>query len=136
MHYAPLFFHPENLSLDKSPGLTKGQGLALTLASHSLCWLLEKDHNGNRVFSRACSNRMKGNGFKLKGGQFKLDVRKIVFTARGLKTDTVAQRGSGCPIPCNIQGPKQPGLVEDQLTNGCSSYSSFECVRKTWLRGR
>lgn len=67
MHYAPLFFHPENLSLDKSPGLTKGQELALTLASHSLCLLLEKDHNGNRVFSRACSNRMKGNGFKLKG---------------------------------------------------------------------
>lgn len=77
MHCAPLFFHHGNLSLDKHPGLKKGQGLAQTLASHSLCLPLEKDHNEDGVFSRACSNRTKSNGFKLKEGQFKLDIRKI-----------------------------------------------------------
>lgn len=32
------------------------------------------------------------------------------------------------------QGSEKPGLVEDHLTNGCPSYSSF--VRKTRLRGK
>lgn len=36
MHCAPSFVYHENLSLDKPPGLKKGQRLALTFASHSL----------------------------------------------------------------------------------------------------
>ena len=34
------------------------------------------------IFIRACSNRTKGNGFKLEEGRFRLDIRKKFFTVR------------------------------------------------------
>ncbi|KFW01296.1 hypothetical protein N327_13807, partial [Fulmarus glacialis] len=40
----------------------------------------EKD--GDRLFNRACCNRTKGNGFILKEGRFRLDIRKKFFTVR------------------------------------------------------
>ena len=35
-----------------------------------------------RTFIRACSNRMRENGFKLEEGRFRLDIRKKFFTVR------------------------------------------------------
>ncbi|PKU47714.1 hypothetical protein llap_1994 [Limosa lapponica baueri] len=38
--------------------------------------------DGEGLFIRECSNRMTGNGFKLKEGRFRLDFRKKFFTVR------------------------------------------------------
>jgi len=40
---------------------------------------------GDRIFSRACSNRTRGDGFKLKEGRFSWDIRMKLFTMRVVK---------------------------------------------------
>jgi len=40
---------------------------------------------GKGLFMRACSNRMRGNGFKLKESRFRLYIRKIFFSVMSVR---------------------------------------------------
>jgi len=47
---------------------------------------------------RACCNRKRGNGFKLKEGRYRLDIKKIFFYDKGDEPlERVARRGGKCP---------------------------------------
>ncbi|KFQ69748.1 hypothetical protein N335_02739, partial [Phaethon lepturus] len=52
----------------------------LTAAFQYLKGAYKKDED--RHFSKACCNRTRGNGFKLKEGRFRLDLRMKLFTVR------------------------------------------------------
>ena len=41
--------------------------------------------DGDRLLSRACCDRIRGNGFKLKEGSFRLAIRKKLFMMRVAK---------------------------------------------------
>ena len=48
------------------------------MAFQYLKWGYRKE--GDRLFSRVCGDRSRGNGFKLKEGRFKLDIKKKSLT--------------------------------------------------------
>jgi len=39
----------------------------------------------DRLFSRICGDKTRGNGFKLKDGRFRLDIKKKSFTVRVMR---------------------------------------------------
>jgi len=41
--------------------------------------------DGENIFSRACYDKTRSNGFKLKEGRFRLDIRKKFFTMKVVK---------------------------------------------------
>jgi len=79
----------------------------LIAAFQWLKWAFKKD--GDRFFSKACCDRKRENGFKLREGRFRLETGKL---------ERVAQRSNGGPIPGNTQGQvgrgsDKPVLVKD-----------------------
>jgi len=53
----------------------------------------------DNLYSKACRNRTKSNGFKLKESRFRLDIRKTFFTMRVVKYST------GCPERWSMHHP-------------------------------
>jgi len=75
--------------------------------------------DGDKLFSKTCCDRTRGNGFKLREGRIQTGYKEEIFYHEGGETlAQVAQRGGGCPMPGNIQGQvrwgsEKPDLVED-----------------------
>ena len=65
-------------------------------------------------FAWSYSDRTKGNGFRLKEGKFRLDVRKKIFTQRMVRRWHSCPDKMWCPIPGGVQG--QVGWGPGQLS--------------------
>ncbi|RMC13053.1 hypothetical protein DUI87_10583 [Hirundo rustica rustica] len=56
--------------------------------------------DGEGLFTRPCGGRTRANGFKLKEGRFRLEIREKFFPIEGSETlEQVAQRSCGYPTP-------------------------------------
>ena len=75
--------------------------------------------DGDRLFIKACCNRTRGDGFKLKEDRFGLDIRKKFFTMRKVKHwKRLPREVVDAPMPGNVPGQvrwgsEQHDCVED-----------------------
>jgi len=75
-----------------------------------------------RHFTRARSDRTRGNCFKLKEAKFSLHKRKRFFYSEGGETlEQVAQRSCRCPIVGSVQGQAGQVFEEPALVERCHS---------------
>lgn len=68
---------------------------------------------GEVLFIRECSYRPRGNGFKIKEGRFRLNIRKKFFSQRLL--EQAAQGSCGCPISGGVHSHAVRGFGQVTL---------------------
>ena len=79
---------------------------------------------GSQLFERVDNSRTRGNGFKLKEGRFRLDIRGKFFTESGEVLEQLPREAVDAPsIPGGVEGqvgwgPGQPGLEPDLEIGG------------------
>jgi len=82
--------------------------------------LLAATRKLERAWIRAHSNRTRENSFKLEKGEFRLDIRKKLFTLGAVRCWN--RLPYGCPHPGGIQGQAGWGFVQPGLEGGVPAY--------------
>jgi len=80
----------------------------LTAAFQYLKGAYKKD--GDRLFSKACCDRTRGNGFKLKKSRFRLAIGKKFFNVRVVRLCTGCPKKLWMPPPWKCSSPGWMGL--------------------------
>ena len=71
-------------------------------------------------YSRVCFGRTVGNGFKLKEGRCRLNIRKMFFAVRVVRHWDSSPKV--CPIPGDIKGQVGRGSEQPDLAVGVPVY--------------
>ena len=69
------------------------------------------EHESIRVYF----DKTGGNGFKLKEGKIRLDIKEVFYNRDVDALKQVAQRGGGCPVLEDIQGQAGPCSEQPDL---------------------